>query len=243
MRISLSSIKLWVIVASAMCLCACEDDPYVPPVEELHPQYFLNRVETTYTVRKGDTLQAIAFLYDLNPEQFASLNHIVYPYTLRTGQILKLSPRVKVITPPRSIQRQIIKHPSKTYTVVKLQHHGKWQWPTQGRLGSQMGTPLEKKGITIFGKPKQPIYAAADGVVAYAGNGLPGYGHLILIKHADNLLTAYAFNSANLVKEGQLVKAGQHIAQMGQLDSGQWGLHFEMRSKGQVINPMRYLNR
>jgi len=226
-------------------LLGCEEDTYIPPVEELHPQYFINRVETTYSVRKGDTLQAIAFLYDLNPEQLATENHLTYPYQLRTGQILKLKGCVsssgnKYYKPAIKIHKA--SHPVMT-SIQRSFGSGHWKWPTDGKIISNTGMPLEKKGITILGKPKQPIYASADGVVAYAGNGLPGYGHLILLKHPNNMLTAYAFNSSLLAKEGQSVKAGQKIAEMGQLQSGQWGLHFEMRNRGQVINPMRYLNR
>lgn len=242
MRTSLWPTKIFFLVLISSLLTACEDDPYVPPVEELHPQYYLNRVETTYTVRKGDTLYAIAFLYDLNPDQFAALNHISYPYSLRAGQVLKLSPRVKTDIQPKSIQTKVTTKARIRYTAPQLSGKVKWQWPTQGQLATNTGLPLEKKGIIILGKPKQPIYASADGVVAYAGNGLPGYGHLILLKHSNNILTAYAFNASILVKEGESVKAGQNIAQMGQLDSGKWGLHFEMRNHGQVINPMRYLN-
>ena len=237
--------KSILIVSLVALLTACEEDTYVPPVEELHPQYFINRVETTYTVRKGDTLQAIAFLYDLNPEQLASANQLSYPYQVRTGQVLKLTGRVT--SSEHTFAKPVAKtyqapHPVMTSTPRAL-GSGNWRWPTEGQMISHTGMPLEKKGITILGKPKQPIYASADGIVAYAGNGLPGYGHLILLKHPNNMLTAYAFNFSLLVKEGQSVKAGQKIAEMGQLQSGQWGLHFEMRNRGQVINPMRYLNR
>jgi lipoprotein NlpD len=237
--------KSILILSLVACLTGCEEDTYVPPVEELHPQYYLNRVETTYTVRKGDTLQAIAFLYDLNPEQFASANQLVYPYQLKTGQVLKLTGHVSASGNTYSIP--VIKTHDSPHSVMtsspRSLSSGCWRWPTDGQVIANTGMPLEKKGITILGKPKQPIYASADGVVAYAGNGLPGYGHLILLKHPNNMLTAYAFNASLLVKEGQSVNAGQKIAEMGQLQSAQWGLHFEMRNRGQVINPKRYLCR
>lgn len=87
------------------------------------------------------------------------------------------------------------------------------------------------------------MYAAADGVVAYSGNGLSGYGNLIIIKHNGQFLTAYANNLKNKVEEGQKVKAGQIIAEMGIIDRQFWGVHFEIRKSGQPVNPMLYLQK
>jgi lipoprotein NlpD len=100
-----------------------------------------------------------------------------------------------------------------------------------------------KKGVDIGGKPGEPVYAAAAGDVVYSGNGLIGYGNLVIIKHDDTFLSAYAYNRKLLVKEGDRVKAGTKIAEMGQVAKGESILHFEIRRDGNPINPLRFLPR
>ncbi|MDP1603334.1 MAG: peptidoglycan DD-metalloendopeptidase family protein [Legionella sp.] len=100
-----------------------------------------------------------------------------------------------------------------------------------------------KKGIDIAGKKGDIVRAASGGMVAYSGNGLSGYGNLIIIKHDGQFLTAYGNNLRNRVREGQKVKAGQIIAEMGIVDRKFWGVHFEIRKAGQPVNPMSYLQR
>lgn len=228
--------KLILLTSGVIFLNGCSSN--VPaPVVELRPQYAMNKKQANYVVKAGDTLYAIAFLFDENYEQLARINQLSYPYALRKGQVIRLS-GVKQSFAPIPLGRQIAVVP-RTPTA----NHGGWQWPCRGKLAApNWSNAIDKKGITILGNANQPIYASAQGVVAYSGDGLPGYGHLILVKHDGNYLTAYAFNAHNLVHEGQLVKAGQQIATMGRTDSGQWGLHFELRYKGNVINPMKFLN-
>ena len=100
-----------------------------------------------------------------------------------------------------------------------------------------------KKGIDIAGSKGQKIQAAAGGVVAYAGSGLSGYGNLIIIKHNNQYLTAYGNKLRNLVKEGQHIRAGQTIAEMGVVDRRYWGVHFEIRKAGIPVNPLSYLKK
>ena len=102
-------------------------------------------------------------------------------------------------------------------------------------------TDLGRKGIDIKGRAGEAVRAAAAGSVVYAGSGLLNYGKLIIIKHDDNYLSAYAYNRAMLVKEGDSVTAGQHIAYMGQKANGDPMLHFEIRYDGKPINPLKYL--
>ena len=97
------------------------------------------------------------------------------------------------------------------------------------------------KGVAIPGKPGDPVYAAADGRVVYAGSGLRGYGNLVIIKHNATYLTAYAHNQTLLVKEDQTVKKGQKIAEMGSTDADRVKLHFEIRRSGKPVDPSRYL--
>lgn len=118
---------------------------------------------------------------------------------------------------------------------------GGWRWPTKGVVARNFSTAAEgNRGIDISGKLDQPVVAANDGKVVYTGASLPGYGNLIIIKHNDNELSAYAFNKVLMVKEGQVVRAGQPIARMGKNDNGKPMLHFEIRKQGKPVNPLPY---
>jgi len=117
-----------------------------------------------------------------------------------------------------------------------------WLWPTNGRIISNFkANDPSRNGIDIGGKEGQAIVASAGGEVVYSGSGLIGYGELIIIKHSDRLLSAYAHNRKRLVSEGQKVKAGKQIAEMGRNDRNQAILHFEIRVKGTPNDPLRYL--
>ncbi|GAB6042461.1 peptidoglycan DD-metalloendopeptidase family protein [Endothiovibrio diazotrophicus] len=119
----------------------------------------------------------------------------------------------------------------------------RWRWPTDGKLLSTFSSRRPgRKGIDIGGKRGQPVVAAAAGEVVYSGNGLQRYyGQLIIIKHNERFLSAYAHNDRLLVKEGEQVKAGQRIAALGDSGTDRVKLHFEIRRDGQPVNPMRYL--
>ncbi|HZG22798.1 MAG TPA: peptidoglycan DD-metalloendopeptidase family protein [Herbaspirillum sp.] len=114
-----------------------------------------------------------------------------------------------------------------------------WMWPAEGKVvGTFEGG---KKGVDIAGKDGQAVLAAAGGKVMYAGSGIRGYGNLVIIKHTNNLLSAYAHNKTILVKEGQSVTKGQKIAEMGKSDSDSVKLHFEIRQQGKPVDPSKYL--
>ncbi|NRT57753.1 peptidoglycan DD-metalloendopeptidase family protein [Sphaerotilus uruguayifluvii] len=115
-----------------------------------------------------------------------------------------------------------------------------WMWPAQGSIVSSF-EDTRNKGVAIAGKEGDPVYAAADGRVVYAGSGLRGYGNLIIIKHNDTLLTAYAHNKTLLVREDQVVRRGQKIAEMGSSDTDRVKLHFEVRRKGKPVDPTKVL--
>ncbi|WP_175546611.1 peptidoglycan DD-metalloendopeptidase family protein, partial [Vibrio vulnificus] len=118
----------------------------------------------------------------------------------------------------------------------------KWQWPTKGRVIKNFSAGEQgNKGIDIAGQRGQPIVSTAGGTVVYSGNALRGYGNLIIVKHNDNYLSAYAHNDRLLVSEGQSVKAGQQIATMGSSGAKTVMLHFEIRYQGKSVNPKRYL--
>ena len=113
-------------------------------------------------------------------------------------------------------------------------------WPAQGNLLATFDE-AKNKGFDIAGKAGDPILAAADGRVVYAGSGLRGYGNLIILKHNNIFLTAYAHNQSMLVKEDQNVKRGQKIAEMGSTDTDQVKLHFEIRRQGKPVDPAKFL--
>ena len=116
-----------------------------------------------------------------------------------------------------------------------------WEWPAQGRLLYGFGQGSNQKGVGIEGRSGQSVLAAAPGKVVYSGNGLRGYGKLIIIKHNASYLSVYAHNSQILVKEGQTVAKGQKIAEIGDTDSDRIALHFEIRRLGKPIDPLQYL--
>lgn len=117
-----------------------------------------------------------------------------------------------------------------------------WQWPTKGRMIAGFSSAERgNKGIDIAGQRAQSIVSSSDGKVVYAGNALRGYGNLIIIKHNDDYLSAYAHNDSIFVSEGQRIKKGQKIASMGSSATNSVRLHFEIRYKGKSVNPLRYL--
>jgi lipoprotein NlpD len=115
-----------------------------------------------------------------------------------------------------------------------------WAWPASGKIAGQF---IEggSKGLDILGKKGDPVQAASDGKVVYSGSGLRGYGQLLIIKHNNVFLTAYAHNSKILVKEGQSVTRGQKIAEMGDTEADQVKLHFEVRRQGKPVDPLKHL--
>ena len=119
-----------------------------------------------------------------------------------------------------------------------------WQWPTKGTVVGKFSDPSPiTAGIDIAGQKGQPVVASRSGTVVYAGNSVRGYGNLVIIKHDDHFLTAYAHNEALKVKEHDTVKAGQIIATLGDSESDHSKLHFEIRQDGQSIDPQRFLPR
>lgn len=117
-----------------------------------------------------------------------------------------------------------------------------WRWPTSGRIvQAYSNSDGGNKGIDIAGKRGQPIYASAKGKVVYVGNQLRGYGNLIMIKHGEDFITAYAHNDTTLVRNGQDVKAGQKIGTMGSTGTDSVFLHFQIRYRATALDPQRYL--
>lgn len=208
----------------------------------------------TAVVHRGDTLYRIATRNGISVLDLAMWNNVPPPYTIYPGQSLRLYPSQRVgrpqsvapvATPNRP--RPATQAPTAVATqpvVVPSASPFAWSWPADGTIASRYvaGEPTSQ-GIDIAGQAGQPIRAAADGVVVYSGSGLVGYGELIIVKHNDAWLSAYGHNRARLVNEGQLVKAGQQIAEMGHSGAERDMLHFEIRFNGKPVDPLGYLPR
>ncbi|WP_395374791.1 peptidoglycan DD-metalloendopeptidase family protein [Marinicella sp. W31] len=131
---------------------------------------------------------------------------------------------------------------AQTINQAQLKTTLSWGWPTKGKLLSTfLASSPARKGISIGGSEGQNIVAAEKGVVVYSGNGLLGYGELIIIKHNDTYLSAYGHNKSRAVQEGQMVNKGQKIAELGSSGTNVDNLHFEIRKNGEPVNPLNYL--
>ena len=216
-----------------------------------------------YTVKPGETLIRIALDNGQNWRDVARWNNLDNPNVIEVGQVLRVVPPgqpadvvVRPITPPApavasasapaSAPRPAASAPTlppvNTQPVAPADESIAWMWPTNAGDPVIAGFDEERnKGIDIGGKPGDPVFAAADGRVVYAGAGLRGYGNLIILKHNNTYLTAYAHNQALLVKEDQTVRKGQKIAEMGASDADRVKLHFEIRRQGKPVDPTRFL--
>jgi lipoprotein NlpD len=220
-----------------------------------------------YSVQKGDTLFSIAWFTGNDYRDLAKINKIRPPYNIYPGQKISLSkqpasshvkenkPRgqtskIKSNQPVDPPQKQAYgkseknvnegtNSPSVGEFPSQISH---WIWPTSNAVTSVFSaTEAGNKGIDFAGNVGEPILAAADGKVVYTGSALRGFGNLVIIKHSDAYLTAYAHNDKILVKEQQWIKSGQKIATMGKSGADTVKLHFEVRYKGKSIDPLIFL--
>lgn len=235
---------------SLLCLifiplfAGCGARSTLAPVSEVKWRPF-SKYEKTHVVRRGETLYAIAFLYDTDYRSLASLNHIRPPYTLRIGQVLSLRGLVK---PKPTTRNKSASATTSRHKVIHSPNHQSisssgWLWPVRGQVVTGFTPQQGRKGINIASKKGERVLASSGGIVAYAGNGLEGYGNLIIIKHNNQYLTAYGNNARNLVTEGQRVKKGQVIAVVGVIEHKYRGVHFEIRKRGKPVNPLNYLQK
>lgn len=154
-----------------------------------------------------------------------------------------IEPQATTSEPPSTVASSTPQpRPAATPPRGPLSNPSSWLWPTEGRVvGRFSAADPARKGIDISGEEGQDIVASATGDVVYSGNGLIGFGELIIIKHSDSMLTAYAHNRVRLVQEGERVSAGSKIAEMGRNGQDQTQLHFELRVDGKPVDPLRYL--
>jgi len=253
-----------------LALTACGSPPKVPVSsrDTISVREQTEKIGGDYVtyVRTGDTLYSIAFGAGLSPADVAAWNGMAQDDVLYAGQKVRLTrplnfrekPQERIVVavddkPRQQATRQ--KENAKSAPVVKRPQRQKktsskpkrvatrlnWLWPTVGRVSSSFSVARGNKGVDINGKRGQDVVASAGGKVVYAGNGLRGYGNLLIIKHNDQFLSAYAHNDNILVKEGQFVQQGQRISVMGVAKSGKPVLHFEIRLQGQPVDPVKYL--
>jgi lipoprotein NlpD len=212
-----------------------------------------------YTVKQGDTLIRIGLDHGQNWRDIMRWNALENPNLIEVGQVLRVAPPsvnaaseevvVKPVTPPGNVAgSQVEAKPNpqnqapaaNTPAPEVSEEQLTFMWPVQGNVLAGFDD-AKNKGIDIGGKLGEPVLASADGKVVYAGSGLRGYGNLVILKHNNTYLTAYAHNQTLLVKEDQQVKRGQKIAEMGNSDSEQVKLHFEIRKLGKPVDPAKLL--
>lgn len=200
-----------------------------------------------YRVERGDTLYKIARDNRTSVQSIVRWNQMTNPDAIEVGQVLRVAPPPGTTTSSTpsttgtgSAGRARPAPSAPVESAVKPATSIALIWPAAGNVVRTFDGS-KSKGIDIANSPGTPVVAAAPGVVVYAGNGLRGYGNLIILKHNADYLTAYAHNRALLVKEGQSVTQGQSIAEMGNSDSDRVALHFELRYGGRSIDPSRYL--
>lgn len=238
-------------------LAACAQSP--PPVEEslvvTKPATASARPEY-HVVRRGDTLYSIAFSYGLDFRGLAAANGIREPFTIYPGQRLRLGvakppvvapkPAKTPATVPSAPEKPAIAKPAATPGLNGSgdQSRGAWLWPVPGQvIGAFNPNGVGPKGIALTGNPGDPVRATRAGRVVYTGSSLVGYGQLVILKHDDVYLSAYAHNSRLRVKEGDMVKAGDVLAEMGSSGADRTKLHFEVRRNGDPIDPLTVLPR
>lgn len=238
-----------------LILTACGGSQTVAPIGTEGYKYSTSKSSQTkqktstapksYKVKKGDTLYSISWRYGMDYKILAKINHIRSPYNIYIGQKLKFKSYTKATKKTSSSYKK--KKATKTKKTTKkvstsTNQRLTWRWPTKGKVISTYSkSATGRKGIDIAGKSGQQVIAAASGKVVYSGNGLPRYGNLLIIKHNEVYLSAYAHNKTLLVKEGQQVKTGQKIALLGRTGTQKNKLHFEIRRNGKPVDPLRFL--
>lgn len=221
-----------------------------------------------YMVKPGDTLIRIGLENGQHWKDLVKWNNIENPNSLEVGQVLRVVPpgsdpnaagakpvsTAKVETKPlpaaAGASGSAASAPAVTASAAATappsagardaDDNINWMWPANGPVMTSFDE-ARSKGVAIAGKAGDPVYAAADGRVVYAGSGLRGYGNLVILKHNNTYLTAYAHNQTLLVKEDQSVRRGQKIAEMGSTDAERVQLHFEIRKLGKPVDPAKLL--
>lgn len=228
-------------LASLMAACSFSQAP--APIRERAPAVRAKPAPAPafYRVKRGDNLFRIALDHGLDYRELADWNDLDDPGRLAVGRLLRLKPPVPVAGRP--VAAAPVPPGQAAPPSLGDDPPGVWVRPADGPLLQGFAAQPGAQGLDIGGERGAPVRAAADGKVVYTGAGLRGYGKLIIIKHSTAILSAYGHNERILVHEGQWVKAGQPIAEMGDGDADRVMLHFEVRENGRPVDPMAYLPR
>lgn len=259
-KVWINTLILSAAVVSVVTITGCASKPQInnPTRYAKSPDF--------YTVRSGDTLSGIANRYGLSYLSVAEMNDIAAPYRIYVNQSLRLKKSASqsasrtttsaLNNSESQIQRQTIQLPTTQSKPAQIATKStvtapvntplqatslRWVKPSNGSVLENFNSANNVKGIRFSGNVGDPVFAAADGQVVYAADGLKEYGNLVLIKHIDGYITAYAHNSKFLVKSGQNVTAGQKVAEMGSSGTNRTMLEFQVRLDGKPINPANIL--
>lgn len=231
-------LRVSLIAFLMLTFVGCFDSKNYAPVIGLHnPKPTMARTER-YRVQLGDTIYSIAWKLGLDYRVLASLNKIPSPYTIYPGQTLG----TQSVAQPK-VSFSVIRHPRSEVAKSPMFSHPihKWVWPVRGVTVKRFSLGNDgSAGIDIAGRLGEPVVASAAGEVVYSATGVRGYGNLIIIKHNERYLSAYAYNERNLVWQGQRVRAGQKIALVGRNSCGRAMLYFEVRKDGRPLDPRRF---
>jgi lipoprotein NlpD len=248
------SLLIAILCASVALITGCTTTPRAKPASVTDRSGGSTASEPAppgyYRVKKGDTLARIALDNGQAPRDVAQWNKAenpnFNPNVIEVGDLILVKPpaSTKAAKPvdkkPASADKVDAPAPAEVSKPEVVAEPGiRLSWPAKGKVTGEFNET--SKGIDIAGKVGEPVLAAADGKVVYAGNSLRGYGNLVIVKHDNTYLTAYAHNSKLLVKEGDSVRKGQKIAEMGDTDTNSPKLHFELRVNGKPVNPTPYL--
>ena len=251
--------KLTAALSIILLLSGCGGNPVIPVSD-------LTSKKSRYPariVKQGDSLYTIAWEFGLDYREVALWNRLRPPYHVTPGQKIRLGPAkvseqssgnlsqtiVKALEiselRARPLAEKVQKDPGKSTkqhsSNANADQKQVWSWPSAGRVVSGFSPTEGNNGIDILGIEGSPIVAAAPGRIVYAGSGLRGYGLLLILKHDEHFLSAYAHNSLLLVDEGDSVGAEQVIAHMGSTGAETVRLHFEIRLDGKPVDPLMYL--
>lgn len=272
LKISASTQAAWLLViVSSMLGSACQMQGAKTPAPVVSLPIKAEHIPEYHVVKHGESLYTVAWIYDLDVAKLERLNHLTSPDYIREGQKVYLKRQAPNTKPTLQAKNAYPKqsYPTQQPTlqvmpaeptrnaastakapenINKRQENqsgqSNWLKPAEGKITKPFSTQKHDyhKGIDITGRLNDPIYAAKSGKVVYSGEGLRGYGKLIIIKHDETFLSAYAHNHTLLVKEGDQIQQGAQIAKMGNTDSPSVKLHFQIRKNGQPVDPLPYLN-
>jgi lipoprotein NlpD len=210
------------LVAAVLVSCAT---PGRPPVADRSPVFTAR--PSHYMVRAGDTLYSIAWRYQLDVVGLARANGLRAPYTIHEDQ------RIQLRLSRAEVARKSTTSPARQQPSSKVALQ--WAWPVSAPVTRPFSTT--NKGVDFRVRAGDRVRAAAAGEVVYAGNGLGGYEHLVIVKHSQRYLSAYSLNTQSRVREGQKIKAGADLADIPLRGRDARTLHFEIRKEGEAVNP------